>query len=441
MEQRNRNPVKNKKIARSLNDMEAHKYLTDRRSTRGRRRLIPFRALTSALMVGMCCACRSLQEVEELSAELQPEIRRSTGIAKRVSDSTLQRTTRQLRSAETRGLIHRQIKAAHRRGQLRSRFPISVVSVDGKGLGKLDDWGHPAVQPVFPEHGRPYGLCRVLRATLVTSRAAVCIDEAPIPGDTNEMGFFSTFLVDLQKTYGHTSLCDALMFDAGLACQETVNYIDEVMQRGYIARLKGNQGDIHLDAVNWLERTSPQQPPLETREKGKYIHFHFYRVQLDGSAFHGWSHVRQLIRIKRQEYAIVRDKKGRQVRGPKLREKNRYWASNLSWARLSAKQWLELLRSHWRCENENHWTCDVLFREDAKRTKRTPWTTDPETIYALGDLRMVALNILALLRAESRRDGDRGTLSWRSVVKRIDSVLTGDRSHINWTCYGAPTRS
>lgn len=69
---------------------------------------------------------------------------------------------------------------------------------------------------------------------------------------------------------------------------------------------------------------------------------------------------------------------------------------------------------YWRCENEGHWTADVVWKEDARRL---PWIRTPQAVYALSSLRMLALNVLAVLRRMSRREYDSRPLPWREATR------------------------
>ena len=110
--------------------------LPDVRSSQGRR--IPFRALLLSLMLGLATASRSLREVEHLTGRLTRRVRRASGIAKRVSDTKLRDTLLRLNAQDAREALHRQVKAEHRRGQLRpDGLPISLLAIDGKGLAKI----------------------------------------------------------------------------------------------------------------------------------------------------------------------------------------------------------------------------------------------------------------------------------------------------------------
>jgi hypothetical protein len=79
-----------------------------------------------------------------------------------------------------------------------------------------------------------------------------------------------------------------------------------------------------------------------------------------------------------------------------------------------------MVRLYCRCEDENHCTADVFFDEDAKRT---PWTTDPEAVYVMSFLRMIGLNILAVLRSMCRCEYTRDKLPWTEIILRAKMVL------------------
>ena len=88
--------------------------------------------------------------------------------------------------------------------------------------------------------------------------------------------------------------------------------------------------------------------------------------------------------------------------------------------KLDGRGWLTLVRMHWRCENEGHWTADVVCKEDARRN---PWIRVPQAVYALSLLRMIALNILAVLRRMSRRGYTSRSIPWREVARLVYFAL------------------
>jgi predicted transposase YbfD/YdcC len=364
-----------------------------------------------ALALGAVAALRSLREVEALTADLRAAVRRRSQILGRISDTKLRDTLLRLRPDETRKAIHRQVKAEHRRGNLKpTRLPFGVAALDGKGLGKLDDWDHPDVQPVRPEGKAPYGLARVHRAHLVSSDATVCIDERPIPGRTNELGAVCAFTQELITAYRHTELFEVITADAGNTSLKHASLIHS-HNLGYVLAIKQPSGEIHREALRLLaDLGSDQAEVSETRhEKGARVTHRLYRVTIRG--FLDWTHARQLVRVER----TVEQKSGELTVG------NRYFVTNLVPGRLNARGWLTLVRMHWRCENEGHWTADVVWREDARRT---PWIRVPHAVYALSALRMIALNILAVLRRMSRRGYTSKSVTWREVARLAHYALT-----------------
>ena len=240
MRQQNRQAVTKTAVLRRLSDAELEQ-LPDRRDRRGRR--YPYLGLVMALALGAVAAVRSLREVEALTAGLRPGVRRRTRIARRYSDTTLRDTLVGLRPEETRAALHRQVKAEHRRGNLKpTRLPFGVAALDGKGLAKLDRWDHPDVQRVGPDGGWPYGLARVHRTHLVSAAATVCLDERPIPGHTNEVGTVCQTTQELIDTYPHTDLFQVITADAG-NCSLAHASLIHGHDLGYVLAIKEPSGD------------------------------------------------------------------------------------------------------------------------------------------------------------------------------------------------------
>ncbi len=389
-------------VMRRFRDAEPDR-LTDKRGRQGR--LYEHTSLVSCLLCGLVSGCRSLRDVEAMTAHLRRKARRAACIPRRISDNAVGTVLGNLSAEETRAMLHRQVKGELRRGQLApTRLPLGLLAIDGKGLGKLGEWGHANIQKVSPSGGVPYGLARVHRAFLVSSEAAVCVDVRPIPGDTNEMGAFGDLLEEIHTVYAHTSLFEAIITDAGNTSLSAASWLD-ARNLGYILAIKQPQGEIHSEALRRLLQAAPCEE-LRTREKGAAVLRRLFRVQLNGG-FMSWHHARQLIRVER----TTRKPNGERTQG------NRYFVSNLPWNRLSNRNWLKAIRAYWRVEDNGNWTADAIWREDARRT---PWTTKPEAVYALSALRMLALNIVAIVRAMSRCFGfPAGKPSWRATLHSL----------------------
>ena len=401
MRQHNRQAITKVGIQRRLRDAGPEQF-TDERDARGRRYSLT--SLMWSLMLGCVAGLSSLREVEALTAGLRWDVRRPTGIEGRRSDTKLRDVLLGLDPDESRAALIRQVKAEHRRGTLEPEVvPLRLAAIDGKCLGKVDAWDDPDVQAVRPEGRQPYGLARIHRAHLVSSKACVCIDQAPIPGHTNELGAVCAFTRQLIKTYKRTDLLEAIAVDAGNTSLEHASLIHR-HDLGYIMALKQPAGDIHQEALRTLSGLSSDaaEHARTTRERGKRITCRVWRTTLHG--YLGWTHARQLVRVER----TVEDERGQVSCG------NRYFVTNLVPGRLTGAQWLTVVRMYWRCENEGHWTADVVWREDARRL---PWIRTPRAVYALSNLRMVALNVLAVLRHMSRREWESRPLPWREATR------------------------
>lgn len=408
-QQENRQPVTKVAVLRRLRDAELHR-IEDERGRRGRR--FEHLGLLMALALGCSAALPSLRSVETMTAWLAPSWRRRSRIRRRISDTKLRDALMSIEPEQARGCIHRQVKAEHRRGRLApTRLPFGVVAIDGKSLGKLPSWDHRDVQRQRPEDGRDYGLARVHRAHLVSSDATVCVDQRPIPGDSNEVGEVLTYARQLVEAYGRTNLFEVVTADAGNTCLALGDYLHG-RDLGYVLAIKGPSGDIYQEALSRLSWLEPERCEVSVTErvKGTLVTWRLYRAQLEGGHL-GWGHARQLVRVER----IVVD-----AHGKVERVGNRYFVTNLHTGRLAARGWLVLVRMHWRCENEGHWTADVVWNEDRRRK---PWTTDPRAVYALSMLRMVALNIVAALRSMTRRSWVPGPPPWGDVVFLVHAVL------------------
>lgn len=231
-----------------------------------------------------------------------------------------------------------------------------------------------------------------------------------------------TTLEALYGAYGRTNLFELIMVDAGNISEAVA---DQIIDRGddYWARIGSNQPTLLREAVRKLGGNEYLASPFEfpgrpigeevdakgrwtTYQDSKVVEYRLRRTELP-AGYHGWGHLRQMMRIDRYV-----DGKHQGIR---------FFVTSLCSHRLATpKRWLKLARRYWRCENGNHWTCDYLFEEDADKT---PWTTDPEAMLVATYFRLIALNILAVLRAMSRRDYHPDRPPWKKVVDYAETLF------------------
>ena len=362
---------------------------------------------------------RSLRRAEQLTADLcTSRLLRRLGIRRRVPDSTLGDALAVVAPRSLLEQLHRQVRAEHRRKALEpTLLPVGVLAIDGKCQAVLDE----PVNPYFGqgqrhEHGATRYLYRVLNATLISSRAAVCIHQLPIPAWTNEMGHFETFFAELCQAYRRAELFEVVTSDAGVLSREHCAKLD-ALGLGYVVALKDNNPDLELEARGLLGSLAEHEPPVAADDgwqcdssRGWVKRELWTSTELAG--WPGWEHLRQvwLVRVWRR----------RSKHGPVELLEDRVYATNLPVAhRIRNQRILTLVRAHWRIENELHGTLDLELREDDHG-----WVRRGYGLHNTGLLRAMAYNLLAIARAVHLRR--RELISWRRLAEWLRDALMWD---------------
>jgi hypothetical protein len=183
--------------------------------------------LLSTAVLTLALLARSLRAAERLSEDLA-DGRRIQGLRRRVPDSTMGDFLALMSPKPLREHLHRQVLAEHRRKALEPKvLPIRAIAVDGKNVATLDHAANKDCQRQSPSGQDPYWLYRVVNATLISSTAAVCIDQMPIPAATNDMGVFPAFYAGLKRAYGRARLFELLSTDAGFTCEGNARLLDD----------------------------------------------------------------------------------------------------------------------------------------------------------------------------------------------------------------------
>ena len=383
--------------------------IPDPRKPRGVRWALP--TLLSTALLGMLVLSRSLRAAESFSGDLA-RARRRFGIDRRVPDSTLGDALARLDPEPLREHLHKQVRAEHRRKALvPTVVPIGAVSLDGKENGRFDQRVHPACQEQTGTDGKPQWAFRVMNATLISSAAAVCIDQLPIAADTNEMGTYQKAVDALLLAYGRSDLIELFMSDAGMTSEANARYVDE-KHLAYVEAIKGNQPELQAEARRvFAAQTASQEPEVQTpwevdSSRGRICRQLYRSAEMAG--WGDWSHLRQvwLVRVLRHPGFVD----GQECLGPVQLLEDRLYATNLVWGRLKGPEIEQLVRAHWRCENNLHGTMDIQWKEDSGL-----WVRRGNGLPVCGLLRALAYNLLALLRAVHLRSVDSREARWQQL--------------------------
>jgi predicted transposase YbfD/YdcC len=176
-----------------------------------------------------------------------------------------------------------------------------------------------------------------------------------------------------------------------MGCQKDTT--DLIIEGGgdYLVALKGNQGTLHQAAQDLFDdvlkdkRSTREKPERNSsfdvghgreEERTCYVLKDLKQLVVGDCNVESWRNLKCLIVVEAQT-----------VRQGKPSFERRYFLSSKDW---TAEQALEGVRGHWSIENQQHYVLDVVFREDASRTRRGFAAEN------LGLIRRLALNLLNL---------------------------------------------
>ena len=382
--------------------------LTDPRDTRGCRwKLTP---LVTALIVGLATGCKSLADVESLTCDLSRAARRLLGLPRRVPDTTLRDLVTSLDPHAVRGRLHVMIRAAHRRKALvPDGLPFGLLAMDGKctALDGCDDF----YAQRQTSNDAVVGVLRTVTCALVSSRGTPVIDAVPLPASTNEVGHFEHALRAVCSAYSGLDLFRLVTYDAG-ACSEHNARVVRELGLHYLFGLKGTQPTLLREAEALLGTLRPEQTMASTEDVlggGRRCIRRLYATE-ELAGTHGWEHLRMVLRVESE--TLDRN-------GQRIAHEDRFFASSLPASRLSAEQWLRVVRLHWGIENDVHHTLDTAFAEDDH-----PWLdTHPRGALVIALLRRIAYNLVALFRSVTQRSAERRATAWKTLLRALERTL------------------
>ncbi len=231
-----------------------------------------------------------------------------------------------------------------------------VVSIDGKAL-----------RGAFAR-GRKSSPLHMVNVWAAGTRLALAQRKAP---NRNEVAGALEVLALLD-------LKGAIVTADALHCRPDIAQAIRDRKGHYVLAIKSNRGRL-FKAVKALLDTAPKPSRADQRR----------------TRAHGRNERRQAIVVAASRFGqpygfpdivtVGRIESWRGDIGKPARRKLRYFLVSRS---ISPKKLLEVVRAHWSIENNLHWVLDVLFAEDACRTRKDH---APENIAAI---RKIAINIL-----------------------------------------------
>jgi len=376
----------------------------------------PLQTILSAVVVSMAAGSKGLAEMEALTAEMSRAGRRLLGIPRRLPDTTARSALSGLDPEDLRDALRRQVRAAYRRKALEpDGLPFGVVALDGKFVPAPADWKCPYVQIRGKRDGHEYGLIGTVTATLISSRAKVCLDAEPIQRTWGEESRYPYVLHDLLQVYGSLDLFQLVTYDAG-ACSRTSARETRDNGLDYLFRLKeGKQPKLTAEACRLLgHRTVDEAAAVdEQRYRGHLVRRSVYLAEETGVWPH-WTGCRTLLRIRCDKL---------DDRGQAFESEDRYYVTSLAQDALTGEQWIRVTRGHWAVENNCHHTWDAVMREDDRR-----WiVADPKATLVVMLLRRITYNLLTLYRSVTLRSAPCRLTPWRVLLRWIYLALVAAR--------------
>ena len=329
---------------------------------------------------GMLSGANSWHEIEEFGQTKEAWLRLFLELPGGIpSHDTFGRVFSLLDGAEFQTCFARWVEGvfAVKRGQ--------VVAIDGKtARGSQDAYLGKRAIHLVSAWARDSGLL---------------LGQRKVDDKSNEISAIPELLKDL-----YVAGCIVTIDAMGCQTEIARTIIDQ--HADYVLALKGNQGQLHQDVVEWFEYA--QQVNFEglshtfdqsVDKQGGRIEIRRAWAMDDPLAFEtlrhheGWLGLRSIVMLQRERHWTDH-----------LQTDTAYYISSLP---AHADLLLDCTRAHWSVENTFHWTMDVIFAED---TARVRLGEAPENMAVL---RHLALNLL-------RHDPSSGSLNRKRLRAALD---------------------
>ena len=384
-------------------DIPWDEKVTDPRKARGR--VHPHLGILGLLMASFAVGLVTLRRAEDLGEDLGPGARRSLGLPRKVSDSTLYRMAAKQRPEGFRETLWAQVRELFKRKVVQNDlFPVGVVSLDGKGNWSSTSHDVDGAKESSCGKGAPLWMLGSLRAVLTSSMVRPCLDMELIGAKEGESPAFRTVFPRVCEQFGGRFAI--VTGDAGLTCRENAALVRE-HDRHYLFGLKGNQPTLYAIATEspfW----SPVRARSEDRAHGKTVVRELFKLGVKDDA--------RVDMADAQQFWCVRQTSIHPA-GESSTELH-YFVTSLPSGRLLPSQELALVRLHWGIENGHNWTMDMMLQEDDVQ----PCQQSRNSIEVVGWLRLLAYNMLSAWRCRSPlKDGK--PMPWKRVMEKLRDAL------------------
>jgi predicted transposase YbfD/YdcC len=263
-----------------------------------------------------------------------------------------------------------------------------VVAVDGKRLRGAYDKGCAPMSPI------------VVSAYLHETRMVLAQTRAPECGEVEGV----LALLRLIALEGATVTADALHCTRKTAAALRARGAD------YVLTLKGNRASLARDAAALFARAGDGPPFAEAGETGHGRREHRIAWVIAAPELAERHRFRDLAALGRIESWR------QQGDGPETVQSRTFVLSR----EMSPRELLAIVRNHWTIENNVHWGLDVVFHEDACRTRKDHAPVN------LALLRKIALNLLRAHPAKKSLTMKRQRAGWDDTF--LIELLTHMRS-------------
>ena len=284
------------------------------------------------IIIGFCtiiCGGQDYVDMEEFGIEREEWLRKFLELPNGIPDSdTFRRMFERIKPEELSQSLFNWLEA-----EWEER---TVIAVDGKTIRGSKNKNHKAYHVV----------------SAFVAENHITFGEITVDEKSNEITAVPE-LLNMLEIEGAVITADSM------SCQKKITEKIISEKADYVIGLKQNQPALFEDAEDYFNEFASELPVFTETDKG-----------------HG--------RIEKREYRLLTDLswleqkdewcglnafgmvKSTVVENNKKREFIRYFITSLT----DLHEFSSAVRKHWSIENQLHWSLDVIFREDASRTKK-----------------------------------------------------------------------